>query len=526
MARLLSAFRIAILACLVAVLCYLAAYVAGMLTLVDSVHRPERLFPLWPGCALLLAVLLRQPKKLWALLMVAGFSGFVLYDLRMGLSLRSIGVLLLADTVEVLVAACGVEYFLDRPVLLNSLNSLARYSLFAVILAPISGAFVGAATYGRFYWANWRSSFLSESLALMTVTPAILCWMGPGQNTSKRRRPTYYLEAGILTAGLLVFGYVTFIYSDSSSWPGLQYTIIPFFLWAVLGFGIRGISTSVVIVAFLSVWGTTHGRGPFTGPEPMRNVLSLQLFLLCAAVPFSILAVFVEERERTQETLLNLSHRLIEAHEQERAQIARELHDDICQRLATLLLRIEKVTRISASQETSVTDHLEKIWAQCSTLAGDVQALSHELHPSILDNLGLTAAVKSFCRELSEQSGATVEFTDTNIPDTLPREVSLSLFRVIQEALHNAVKYSGEKRFEVYLHGRPGEIDLEVSDRGVGFDVSRASGNRGLGLVNMAERVHLVNGTFNVDSQLNGGTRIRVRVPLGTKSKAPTSYAN
>jgi signal transduction histidine kinase len=156
-------------------------------------------------------------------------------------------------------------------------------------------------------------------------------------------------------------------------------------------------------------------------------------------------AVDVTNQKLAQEALEKVGGgQLIAAQEKERSHLARELYDDICQRLAMLSLRIEKVTRRWSSSQKPVSEQLEEIWQQCSTLTGDVQALSHELHPSILDNLGLVTAVKSFCRELSQQNGAVVDFTDRNIPPSLPREVSLSLFRVIQEALHNAVKYSGQ----------------------------------------------------------------------------------
>jgi signal transduction histidine kinase len=221
------------------------------------------------------------------------------------------------------------------------------------------------------------------------------------------------------------------------------------------------------------------------------------------------------EREGTHQVVLSLSEKLIAAHEQERSRIARELHDDICQRLAMLALRIEKVNKASDNGHMAVSSQLEQIWNQCSELTGDVQALSHELHPSILDNLGLIAAIKSLCREISERSGRTVDFVDRNVPGTIPLDVSLSLFRIVQEGLHNAVKYSGAKQFEVYLQGKPAEIELEVRDNGVGFDLAQAKNKGGLGLINMAERVRLVNGTFHIDSQANQGTRIRVRLPLG-----------
>jgi len=245
--------------------------------------------------------------------------------------------------------------------------------------------------------------------------------------------------------------------------------------------------------------------------------------LIFAATPFMVLAVFVEEREQTHETL---SRKLIEAHEQERTQIARELHDDICQRLAMLSLRIEKMTKGLHSGQMQFDGQLEQIRQQCSTVTADVQALSHELHPSILDNLGLVIAVKSLCRDVAEQSGAEVDFTNANVPTSIPREVSLTLFRVIQQALQNSVKHSGAKHFEVRLEGKPGEIDLEVSDGGTGFDVASMRNGKGLGLVSMAERIRQANGTISIDSEPNMGTRIRARVPLARYSKAMVAEAN
>jgi PAS domain S-box-containing protein len=237
-------------------------------------------------------------------------------------------------------------------------------------------------------------------------------------------------------------------------------------------------------------------------------------------------AVDVTDQKMAQAALEKVSGQLIAAQEKERSHLARELHDDICQRLAMLSLRIEKVTRGWGSNQRPVSEQLEEIWQQCSTLTGDVQALSHELHPSILDNLGLVTAVKSFCREVSQQSGAVVDFTEINIPGSLPREVSLSLFRVIQEALHNAIKYSGQKLFEVRLQGKADEIELEVTDRGTGFEVSSMKNSKGLGLVSMTERIHLLNGRISIASEPNVGTTIRARVPLPTQSKAMAVSAN
>jgi PAS domain S-box-containing protein len=223
--------------------------------------------------------------------------------------------------------------------------------------------------------------------------------------------------------------------------------------------------------------------------------------------------VDVTDQKMAREALEKVSGQLIAAQEKERSHLARELHDDICQRLALLSTRIERVNQDWGSGQAPVGDQLKQIWEQCSTLTTDVQSLSHELHPSILDNLGLVTAAKGFCREISEHNGAVVDFTSTNMPASLPREVSLSLFRVIQEALHNSVKYSGAKRFEVHLQGNPGEVALEVSDAGVGFDAVNIK-SKGLGLVSMQERINFVRGRFSVQSRVGEGTKITVSVPL------------
>ena len=231
------------------------------------------------------------------------------------------------------------------------------------------------------------------------------------------------------------------------------------------------------------------------------------------------------DQRLAREALEKVSGQLIDAQEKERRRLARELHDDICQRLAMLSLKIEKVTK-DWGRGQSPAHQLEQIWQQCSDLTVDVQALSHELHPSILDNLGLVTAIRSFCREVSEHSGVVVEFDGRDVSASLPSEVSLSLFRVFQEALHNAVKYSGQKHFEVRLQEVSGDIELQVRDEGVGFDATLTQSGGGLGLVSMAERVHQVNGTFTIDSHPNAGTRIRARVPLRGETKAITTAAN
>jgi PAS domain S-box-containing protein len=220
-------------------------------------------------------------------------------------------------------------------------------------------------------------------------------------------------------------------------------------------------------------------------------------------------AADITDQKLAQEALEKIGGKLIEAQEEERSRIARELHDDICQRLALLSMELEQ-----ANRGLGRTPKLEEIRRHCAEIAVDVQALSHKLHSSKLEYLGLAPAIRSYCREFSQQHDVSVEFAAENVPNFLPRDISLSLFRVTQEALQNALKHSGIKQFSVVLRSSGDEIRLEVSDLGAGFDVEGAKLDRGLGLVSMQERAHLVHGTFSIESAENGGTRILVRVPL------------
>ena len=228
----------------------------------------------------------------------------------------------------------------------------------------------------------------------------------------------------------------------------------------------------------------------------------------------------ITDQKVAQEALERVGGRLIEAQEQERSRIARELHDDICQRLALISLELQHAQTGADGKDELTKARILEVQRHCSEVAGDVQALSHQLHSSKLDYLGLASALRSFCKEFSLQKSVSLEFEDKNVPAHLPKDVSLCLFRVAQEALSNAVKYSGVARISVELRGTSTDIRLEIKDAGVGFNVEEARERSGLGLVSMQERVHLVNGTFSIKSKRNRGTTIEAVVPLQTEVDA------
>jgi PAS domain S-box-containing protein len=222
----------------------------------------------------------------------------------------------------------------------------------------------------------------------------------------------------------------------------------------------------------------------------------------------------VTERKQAEEAISSVSRRLIEAQEQERARIARDLHDDINQQLALLVIQFEQLKNDLPSSAKGLPSRIDQLKTQASQIAADVQAISHELHPPKLDYLGIAAAMKSFCAEFAGQQKVEVGFSQEDVPRSVPPEISLCLFRVLQEGLHNAVKHSGARHFRVSLRGSAHEIELLVHDSGRGFDPIVPANNVGLGLISMQERLQLVKGTFLIDSQPNHGTTIRARVPL------------
>jgi PAS domain S-box-containing protein len=221
----------------------------------------------------------------------------------------------------------------------------------------------------------------------------------------------------------------------------------------------------------------------------------------------------ITERKLAEESLATMGRRLLEAHEEERTWIGRELHDDINQRLALLAVELDQLEHQAPSAQ-ELRKQIHHAQERIAQIAKDVQGLSHRLHSSKLEYLGLAKAVNSFCRELSEKANVEIVFNHAGLPSILPKEVSLCLFRVTQEALQNAVKYSGVRSFAVDLRGTEKAIELTVSDIGSGFEEEEAFNRHGLGLISMRERVQLVHGELSVKSKPKAGTTIHARVPL------------
>lgn len=222
----------------------------------------------------------------------------------------------------------------------------------------------------------------------------------------------------------------------------------------------------------------------------------------------------IAERKRAEAALMDLSGRLINAHEEERSRVARELHDDFSQRLAVLAINLKTAVRTFAIEPDKAIEQVNELCEKTNDIGADLHKMSRNLHSSTLDVLGLVEGTRSLCEEFSEQHGLRIEFQGNGVPRNLPSSISLCLFRIAQEALNNVKKHSGGSNAVVTLHGSDKDIVLSISDTGIGFDASGPVLGAGLGLQSMRERLRAVGGTIDIDSSEGCGTQIVAHVPL------------
>jgi PAS domain S-box-containing protein len=224
--------------------------------------------------------------------------------------------------------------------------------------------------------------------------------------------------------------------------------------------------------------------------------------------------VDITERKLAEEALSTVSQRLIEAHEEERTRIARELHDDFSQRLALLAIQLGQASQSLPDAEKVLRTRLHAMWERTTELSSDIHKLSHQLHSSKLQHLGLLPAAKSLCEEIGKQHHIHIEFLHRDMPEEISPDMALCFFRIVQEALNNIVKHSGATQAHVEFVGTPSLIRLRIVDAGAGFDPTSMAARGGLGLASMRERLRLLGGTIALQSSPMEGTEIVAEVPI------------
>jgi len=229
-------------------------------------------------------------------------------------------------------------------------------------------------------------------------------------------------------------------------------------------------------------------------------------------------AVDVTDLKLATVALSSLSRGLMQAYEKERAWIARELHEDLGQRMMTLTMRLHSLSELPGSAAGDMRTHVAELCGRFTDLTGEILSISDRIHAR-LELLGLRIVARRFCEHLSAQHDAVIDFRDKGVPNDLTNDVALALFRVMQEALTNAMIHSAARHVSVSLDGNEDEIRLDVTDDGVGFDPDAAMKGHGLGLIGMRERLLGVGGDCTISSRSGAGTRILARVPIRRRDR-------
>ena len=252
-------------------------------------------------------------------------------------------------------------------------------------------------------------------------------------------------------------------------------------------------------------------------------------WLLCTGVPrfnhedsfvgFLGSCIDITERKTAEDALASLSGHLIAAQDEERKRIAREIHDDYSQRIALLAIDLEELAENVGDSSAEASQKVQELLNRVGELSSDLHALSHRLHSSTLESLGLVAGVKAFCEEFSDQHHIEVDFASENVPHGIPGDSALCIFRIAQEALRNVKKHSGANSVVVRLEWSGDRLHLSVSDLGKGFDSNKPSAEQGIGIRSMEERLRLLGGQLEIHSLLMEGTRIDAWLPFKIASQ-------
>lgn len=536
-----------------AALAVASAYYAGAQIGFALTFQPHPVSTLWPPNSILFAVLLLSPMRSWWFLLLSAFPAHLLVQMNADIPMSMILSWFVSNCCEALIGAFTLRYFLKSELRFDNTHHVGVFILVA-IFAPFVSSFLDAGfvmlnQFGNSpYWAVFRMRVFSNVLASLTLVPLILTWWRGGLPSLKKITWKCYLEIALLVTGLFIVGVFTQTAGPDTT-PALLYLPLPFLLWAAIRFGPRGSSLVLLVVSFYEIWAAINDRGPFATQSAERNAVSVQLFLILASMPLLFLAALIKERERAQEAAyqkeerlelalnsaqqaslalsdsrekLHHSHnqirkllgKLIDAQESERRRISRELHDDLNQKIAMLSMSISRLKRKLPIPDSSLVTELDQLRETATELTNDVRTLSHQLHPAVLDHLGLVTALESYINNFNEEEQINVKLTAELGAERIPFPISICLYRVAVEALRNVSRHSGATSAAISLTRSDGVLELQVSDTGRGFDVEIFKQGGGLGLISAEERLRVLQGSCEIHSVPGRGTTLVARVPL------------
>jgi two-component system sensor histidine kinase UhpB len=471
----------------------------------------------WLPGGVLLTALMSFPEKRWPSCVAGLVAGVALATALPEGSMLASGWPLLLVLVLIPAGAYAMRVFCAETSPLRTFRNLGLFlAVFAFALpaiASVASILAGRADPNQH--PQWLQIGLAHALGYLVFAPI---WFRPRARwaTLQRMFVPDSLPAISAVAAIAVIGFLWSAFGSFSHLrPLLVLAPIPVLVFTALRARVAGAYFVVVLIAIVAIQVSREGRGPFVEPTPSLTTLSLTSWILATGVASWLLSVLIEQRVDMRRALVHTSRevrelagRLLEAQEQERSRIARDLHDDVNQRLASVSIELSAIRR--GADERS-RDELAHVQDELIALSEDVRHLSHNLHPSMLHETGLEAALGSLCHAQRHRNGPSIDLFVMPGSEDLPDAVALCLYRCAQEALANAIRHAMARRIEVGLGIVDGQAELKVEDDGKGFETARP---RGLGLLSLEERAKLLGGGFQLTTSPGKGTRICIRIPL------------
>jgi signal transduction histidine kinase len=427
------------------------------------------------------------------------------------------------DVVQAVFAAWLLRRMIGSRLQLDRLSQLAAFLVVAVVTAPaLSGLAraMGDTSPGQRIWEHSWQWLLANGLSTMIVTMPILCWATLRTNM-RLGLPARYLEALIATVGLLVSVYFAFgkMALDPRHALAAASAPVTFLLWFATRFGLTGASTGIAVLGFSAIISAQYGHGLFLSDAPGDNLFGIQLFLFVISCPVLALSLLFEEGRRAQDELnrnyqqiRRRSARLLNGHDDERRFLSRELHDGVCQELTAVLLSL-KVLKKQPEVRIRTQGEIESLMTRISRLSKRIQVLSEQLHPSMVEDVGLDAALTLLCRAHEAHYDTEVKFSSCST-EKIPLDLAVCLFTTAREALDNIARHANSASVTLDLRIDSTSVRLCVRDWGCGFDPAAVMGRSGLGIIRVAERLRLLKGKIRITSAPGEGTELMVEMPL------------
>ena len=473
----------------------------------------------WPPSAILLAAFLLAPTRMWWVFLLMVLPAHLLVQLQDDTSLLTALGWFIANTCGALLGAACIRRFRKEKTLFDSLEGIVIFLTFGVLLPDLVKSFLSAlATLqtGREsnYWMLWTTRLSSNVISNLILVPTIVIFWRNAISWLRSAKLARHFEAGALAVAIVGVSFLIFSGGNQAgSIPVALYAPLPLLFWAAVRFGLGGLSASLLTVALVSIWFTIHGRRP-VGPSAtvhdmlVQRMLSIHSLLIVSGLPLMFVAALIAERRCSGETLRNTRGKLIYAQEHERHRIARELQEDITQRLTLMCVSVDE---LGAASNTTATRPLNRLHNRISDALNATVHLSNTIHPFTVEYLGLARALKKLCRDTGAESGLAINCSVEELPRDLPADVSHRLFRVAQEALQNIIQSSDAKTAAVELRVGGGRMVLRIADDGIGVSSQRGESTE---LAYMREQTLSLGGAFNLISAPGRGTVIEASVPI------------